>query len=147
MLVQKMTLLNHCWVCGRIFSHSLKQEDHHVIPRAYGGTDGPQVSLCSDHHTALHEIALKLWTKKPYFHLLTREPEQDKKLMYLATVAYNARVATDKDPNKRRLILYMPSKATMDKIDRLKSLHGTRMSRETVLNLAIDTLFSRHFIK
>ena len=33
--------------------------EHHVVPQAYGGTNGPRVVLCGTHHTLIHDIALK----------------------------------------------------------------------------------------
>lgn len=41
-----------CWVCG-----ASSTEDHHVVPRTYGGENGPQVSLCGNCHTCLHHIS------------------------------------------------------------------------------------------
>lgn len=32
--------------------------EHHVIPQAYGGVNGPTVILCPDHHNEVHKIAL-----------------------------------------------------------------------------------------
>ena len=29
-------------------------EDHHVIPRRYGGKNGPKKQLCPDHHMMMH---------------------------------------------------------------------------------------------
>jgi 5-methylcytosine-specific restriction protein A len=139
-------LLDRCWVCDNKFGPSIKKEDHHIIPRAYGGIDGPQVSLCSAHHTALHEIALKLYTKKSYFQLLTSDPEVNKKLMYLASVAYNARVATENDPNKKPLLVESVRKETLQKLKKLKSIYrGT--ARAKLLEAAVDLLYARHFTK
>jgi hypothetical protein len=146
MLTQKMTILDKCWVCERKFDHSTKQEDHHVIPRAYGGVDGPQVSLCDSHHSALHEIAGRLYSKRSYFNLLTGDTQQDKKLMYLASCVYNARVLTENDPNKRRILVLSPSKETIEKLDRLKGLFRGNVSREKVIEAAVDALYKRHFI-
>lgn len=146
MLTQKMTILDCCWVCDKRFDHSNKREDHHVIPRAYGGVDGHQVSLCASHHSALHEIALRLYSKRSYFNLLTGDPKQDKKLMYLASCVYNARLLTENDPNKRRILVLSPSKETFDKLDRLKSLFKGNVSRERVIEAAIDALYKRHFL-
>ena len=44
-----------CIVCG--CKESL--HEHHVIPRAYGGTNGPTVILCANHHNLVHTLALK----------------------------------------------------------------------------------------
>lgn len=146
MLVQHMTILDRCWVCGKIFDHSNKEERHHVVPRAYGGIDGPQVSLCDSHHTALHEIALKLWSKRSYFNLLTGDPQQDQKLMYLASCAYNARVITENDPNKRRVLVLSLTKEAIDRLDKLKGLFKGNISRERVIEAAVIEMYRRHFL-
>ena len=143
-VITEHMLLDHCWVCKRKFGHSIKQQDHHVVPRAYGGTDGPQVSLCSAHHTALHEIALKLYTKKPYFDFLTRDPQQDQKLLWLASVCYNARLATENDPNKKPLVVEHIRKETMAQLKQLKLIYP-KTSRAKLLEAAVNALYSRHF--
>ena len=76
------TFLTHCWICGTPFSHDRQEERHHVIPRAYGGTNGPQVSLCDSHHSALHQIALKMYTGKSFFNLMSGRQDQDARLLY-----------------------------------------------------------------
>lgn len=139
-------LLDYCWVCKTKFGPSLKQEDHHIIPRAYGGIDGPQVSLCDSHHTALHEIALRLYTKKPYFNLLTKDPEQNKKLLWLASCVYNARLLTENDPNKKPLLVEQVSKETTERLRKLKTIYP-RTSRGKILEAAVGVLYARHFIK
>lgn len=146
MLPNALHFLDHCWVCNVPFGPSLKEERHHLIPRAYGGVDGPQVSLCDSHHTALHTIALRLYSKKPFTDLLTGSSLQDKKLVYLAQVVCNSRLATENDPNKRQVLVLTPSKETLAKLDRLKALNGRRISRENLIELAIHQLYSKHFI-
>lgn len=145
-VITEHMFLDHCWVCKQKFGHSVKQQDHHIIPRAYGGTDGPQVSLCSAHHTALHEIALKLYSKKPYFDFLTRDPAQDQKLLWLASTAYNARLLTENDPNKKPLLVESISKETMSKLKALKTIYP-KTSRAKLLEAAVNALYSRHFLK
>lgn len=146
MLVQKFTFLPHCWVCSTPFGPSVKEERHHLIPRAYGGIDGPQVSLCDSHHSALHEIALRIYNKRSYHDLLTKIPAQDQKLLYLASIVYNARVATEGDPNKKQMILFSPNKEVFEKLRKLKRLYP-KLSRQALIEHAISQLYHRHFIK
>ncbi len=147
MLKNKLTILNYCWVCNKEFNVNCKKEDHHVVPRAYGGVDGPQVSLCDSHHSAVHEIALKLWTRRSYHTLLTTDNGSNQKLLWLASVAYNARLATENDVNKRKIIIFSPTKDTLDKLDKLKTLYKNRLSRQTLIESAITSLYNSHFIK
>jgi 5-methylcytosine-specific restriction protein A len=145
-VITEHVILDHCWVCEAKFDHSLKQQDHHIIPRAYGGVDGPQVSLCSSHHTALHEIALRLYSRKSHHDLLTRSPEQNKKLLWLASMAYNARLLTENDPNKKPLLVESVRKETMQKIAKLKTIFP-KSNRAMLLELAINELYARHFVR
>ena len=144
MLTAQHTFLDHCWVCDTRFSSNLIEHRHHIIPKAYGGVDGPQVSLCDSHHSALHFIALKLYNKKPFNHLLTHVASQDKKLLWLATMVYHARLATEKDPNKRQVLVLSPTRETLDKLKQLKRVYGN-LSKENLVALAIDSLFNKHF--
>lgn len=143
MLTQTL-LLDYCWICRSKFGHSVKREDHHVIPRAYGGTDGPQVSLCDSHHSALDLIAKRLYGKKPFTDLLTGDAEQDKKLLWLASVVCNARILTEGDLNKKQILVLSPKKETFDKLKQLKKVYGN-FSREKMIEFAIDKLFNQHF--
>jgi hypothetical protein len=143
-MITSHTFLDFCWVCNVRFSANVKEERHHIIPRAYGGVDGPQVSLCDSHHSALHAIALRLYSKKPYFDLLTKTPALDTKLMYLASVACNARLVTENDPNKRQVFVWSPGGETLQQLKQLKTVYG-RISRDKLLALAIANLHTQHF--
>lgn len=146
MLTQHITKLDRCWVCQTPFNHSVKCEEHHVIPRAYGGIDGPQVSLCDSHHTAAHQIADALWAKKNHFRYLTGDTQKDVKLLFLASRIYNARLLVHKDPNKRRILVLNPSNAFTLKLDKLKTVYGSRIGRERIIELAVERLYKQHFI-
>ncbi len=134
----------HCWVCRKKFDHQRLKEDHHIIPCAYGGVDGPQVRLCSSHHTALHTIALRLFNGKPFYDLLSSDPDTNERLLYLASVAYNARLAVADDPNKKRVLVLGLTGETNEHLTRLKAVYG-RLGRERIVELAIKHLFNKHF--
>ena len=140
------TFQDSCWVCSSPFSSSCKEERDHIIPRAYGGIDGPQVSLCDSHHSALHEIALKLYSKKSYFNLLPHKADQDARLLYLASVAYNARVLTEKDPNKKQMVVLHLSGPEIAMLKKLKPVYKNA-GRERLIGVAIDLLYKRHFTR
>lgn len=139
------TFLPHCWVCSIAFHASLVEERHHIIPRAYGGEDGPQVSLCSDHHTVLHEIGKRLYANKPFFDLLTGKKEQDAKLVYLGTIACNARIATENDPNKLQMVVVKLDGPHRKMLTDLKKVYP-KMSQATILTTALAALHTKHFI-
>ena len=71
------------------------------MPQAYGGTDGPQVSLCDTHHSKLHRVATAIKGSKPYQNLLVGEPPQaQKKILWMASLVVKADLATVNDENK-----------------------------------------------
>lgn len=147
--MEQYTNLDHCWVCKVSFTGTTDnglavREIHHIIPRAYGGENGPTVDLCSEHHSKLHRIA-ECIPKKPYRQWLTGEnPETIKKLLWLATRVVNAREAIKEDPNRHVLHTMMLEPATREMIERLKPVIGVR-SREAVINYAIQSLYQRNF--
>ena len=136
--------LDKCWVCGRLFDHSTKEEKHHIVPKAYGGVNGPQVSLCDSHHQALHNIGIRMYAKKPFNDLLTPYKDQNQKLIWLGSVACNARIATERDPNKQRVLVLNPSGDTFNKLKKLKPIFH-QASRERIIEIAVAQLYDRHF--
>ena len=62
--------MSNCVICGKGETEVL--HEHHVTPQACGGTDGPTVILCAEHHNMIHMAAVKLATairngKEPEF--------------------------------------------------------------------------------
>jgi hypothetical protein len=139
------TFLPHCWVCATKFNANLVEERHHIIPRAYGGEDGPQVSLCSDHHTQLHEVGKRIYSGKPFTDLLSGKPDQDAKVVYLGTIACNARIATEKDPNKLQMVVVKLDGPHKQMLLDLKKVYPKK-SQPSLLALALEALHARHFI-
>lgn len=142
------TFLQHCWVCGTTFTEygglpNKYEHRHHIVPRAYGGIDGPQVSLCDSHHTALHQIALKLYSGKPYYDLLPHEPSQDRKVLWLASIVVNARRLVENDPNKPTPIVVIVNGETKERLKKLKRIY--RGSFADLMLHAVDSLYRKHF--
>ena len=144
-------LLDHCWVCGKRFTNSCppglaNREDHHIIPRAYVGTDGPQVSLCDGCHTKVHKIQNCLLSKKPYYEFVKGFDSQNvRKLVYLGTCAANAYLATKKDPNKKTLITFSIGGDRVKKLEALKKAIPNLNSRASIYNYALDLLYTKYF--
>lgn len=137
--------LDHCWVCKVKFGgkEGLRKNEHHIVPRASGGVEGPTVTLCADHHTLLHHIATRLITGKEYFDLLTHDVEKDKKLLFLASRVQAAALATKDDPNKRVL---MPLSFDAGMIQKLKSIAAMhRLSRADTVKALIEREYLRLF--
>lgn len=109
--------------------------------------NGPTVSLCDRHHTALHKIANHLKSGRPYFIYLQGESEVAKqKLMGLAVQAYNAFEVTKKDPNKKVMVLLPLDRSHRHMIDQLRKVYPRLKGREAVLEFALLNLYNRHFL-
>ncbi|QBX06576.1 hypothetical protein H1O16_gp163 [Burkholderia phage BcepSaruman] len=147
----KHVILEYCYVCEQRFTDSVppgpaSREVHHVVPRNFGGTDGPTVTLCADHHNRVHAIALRLQSGKPHFDLLKGEPAKAAtRLLELATVVYNAWAATKGDPNKPALVMLRLTGKQKAMVDRLKKVYPKCKSRESILYLALENMYRRNF--
>lgn len=76
-------------------------EEHHVFPRNAGGTDGPLVRLCTQHHTAAHLVAKRMQSRKDPSELVANEPAVVRqKINYLANAIVKAEALAANDPNK-----------------------------------------------
>ncbi len=143
-------LLDHCWVCHRkfVFAGGTEQPHyHHIIPRAFGGTDGPEVSLCDTCHSTAHRIAEQLIKDKPYHQFLQgRDAGRQKHLMWLATRIHQSYLAVQNDPNKATSVSFTLKAADQKLIDDLKPILNVK-SREAVILKCVALIHSRHFMK
>lgn len=122
------------------------REEHHIIPEAYGGTDGPLVSLCDTHHTTIHKMATALKKGKNPSHLLgTTNPEQVRKLMWLATRIQEAEERTRNDPNKRTTVVVNLDPEVRAALEALASVYPTQRGRPALIRTAILFLYRHHF--
>ena len=48
-------LPGRCVVCGRAYPFP---HEHHPVRRSQGGTNGPRIHLCPDHHNEAHQMRL-----------------------------------------------------------------------------------------
>lgn len=116
-----------------------------MVPRAYGGADGPQISLCDSHHNMMHKIALALITKSNYFKYLSGSKEQDKRSLYLAATIQKSHALYSKDPNKRITVVSSFSSEEMKTIAALKKVLGLK-SQSSVVRHAVQLLAARTFL-
>jgi len=145
----KSIVLDYCWVCETRFVGSGGSEikhDHHLVPRAYGGVDGPTVTICDTHHSKTHRIAEALIAKRSHFTYLSGESEdRRKKLLYMANVIYNAWLAFHKDPNKAVSTVLTLDKNQQKMVDALKSIYPKARGRSDIINIALLSLYRKHF--
>lgn len=132
-----------CWVCGARFITSNPPgsaicEVHHVVPRAYGGQNGPLVGLCDTCHSKVHKLS-----NGQDLSLLNGLGQQGQtRLKYLAQVIINAKSITNSDPNKLLPVSFKITKEEAQKLEILKSVLGVK-SRRDVYKIAVDKLFSK----
>lgn len=146
----KSMILPHCWICEVKFTDNggtEQRHDHHILPRAYGGTDGPEVSICDGHHSTVHRIGECLMHEKPYHQYLRGEPPlRVQRIMYLASRIHEIYLLTKNDPNKAVTVTMVLSAKHRNMIDQLKPVLGVR-SREAAFIQALESLYKRHFVQ
>lgn len=135
----KSQLLDHCWVCGARFitanpPGSAIEEQHHVVPRAFGGTDGPLVSLCDTCHSKVHKLALMKSIDPLIFNGLDKSMQN--RLQYLGGVIRNAHAVASVDVNKLLPVSFKISKKEAEVLDKLK-IRFQLSSRAAVYKLAL----------
>ena len=132
----KMVSSDACWVCERAFTHNLTSHDHHVIPRAFGGTNGPQVRICTSHHGLLHAVAQVL-VANGKVDISDLDKTAAARLMFLATRAALAEMVTSNEPNKRVLTSFYLPASTNDELLKRLARTSPRMSKQTLLELLV----------
>lgn len=147
-----MSPLPHCYVCEVKFTDSggpLKRHEHHIVPRAYGGSNGPLCSVCTNHHNLLHELALSIIGGKSSVtesildsidgnnQVLIRS-----RLLYLATRIVRAYKLTKHDPNKRGKVIITLTGEQHKKANMLKNDLGFKSMQSL-----FTTLLEQEWIK
>lgn len=120
------------------------RNEHHVIPQAMGGTDGPVVSLDSAHHDLLHLKADKILSRQPYDHLIKGFSKSSlERLMYLATRVVVATQTMRDDPNKRIPVHFSLSKTDSANLSALLKFH--KLSKEKFFTELIRRAYTSTF--
>jgi hypothetical protein len=102
-----ISLVDRCWVCDSVFPEyggppsSIVQEFHHPVPRSFGGSDGPTVSLCSGHHATVHTAALRMKSGVSHYDLVSHEqPFVVQRIEKLSSIIKRAIESFSGDPNR-----------------------------------------------
>ena len=142
--------IHKCWICNKTLAKygggdpSLLQNIHHVIPRAYGGADGPTVSLDTAHHDLLHLVAVRMMTGQQFDTLLVGLDKTSKeRLLYLSTRVVVAAQYVEGDPNKRVITHFSLNKSENDVFTQLADFHG--LSKVSLLKKLLAQEYRRCF--
>lgn len=122
--------LNSCWVC----CGNEALQEHHVVPQAYGGKNGPTVTLCATHHDLIH-----LASYKPEVEWVFQGSSIEvNKLKYLTTVITKSRDATKQLAPERDILKSFHFSAS--EIKKLKAL-------KTLLNLSSEEKVIKYLLE
>lgn len=123
--------LPYCWICKS--PNSL--HEHHIIPRAYGGSDGPTVTLCATCHNGIHHVADGRSEMQPLY--WSSKDGTIERAYKLVSAICTARTVASKSDNKKSLTTLELSAEETKKLDKLKVILGTT-SRASTLKALIN---------
>ena len=135
--------IGFCWVCGQTGGTHL----HHVVPQAYGGRDGPQVSICGKCHTQVHSDGLK---DEPLDYSHTPQPYQ-MRMEYLVDVIKRARIThkhlitIGKVKKEIKITVELNEKQIMmlETIKRITQAKSNKEALQNALSLAYARIMNR----
>ena len=117
-----------CLIC----TVSVGVHEHHVVPRAYGGINGPVVPLCGTHHTLVHTLALKKNSLEREKLLAGHTAEQKEKINQLVLIIRRARISA-KQFQRPITIQIQFDLETSSMLRQLKHLLGARSLQQTLI--------------
>lgn len=127
-----MKNLDHCWVC----TDTSSLHEHHIIPQAYGGVDGPTVTLCATCHNGVHHVADGREEMKPTSWSIQ---ERLSRGMGLVNAIVHARILASKSTNKRVIVTLELSANEATMLDRIKQATGSTSRVSTLKDLLHQT--------
>lgn len=145
-----------CILCG----NTSGIDWHHTIAQAHGGVNSEQVPLCGGHHTLVHTLALKLYSTNDEASLIPLIPKDVPVSSYpklftlvrrlvIGRKAWEAAQKNNQAPKKGKVVVTLDDK----RLHRVKALSnmlakdGKPLSRERVLQLAVDRLYQSQHAK
>jgi hypothetical protein len=140
-----------CYACERAFADSgghptIQRHAHHIIPRAYGGADGPLTQVCLPCHDLLHKVANKMIHGKSYFHMLPSDPDYRGRLLFLSTRILTAHNYAAGDVNKSSPLVVKLDPRTKSMLEELKVAFKARGAEALIVRL-IQSAHSSTFPK
>lgn len=139
---------DRCWICPETCSI----EEHHIIPRCYGGEKGPTVYICSVCHSLVHAVADELGdTPSSAITTIAQGARQVfvnenvalTHAIFLVRMIQSARELVKQDPNKTAVFQTRFSARTRTQLRGLRKVFP-RLNQEKLVVLAIDNLYKKH---
>ncbi len=139
--------LDSCWCCVS----KVSLDEHHVVPREYGGSKGPTVTLCGNCHKLVHRVASNVWSqrtktdKKTVVASRLKDYTGDKqKITYLVDVILRARAATATTPQQKAVnVVVKLNPDQRRRFQELKKVLG-KTNHDLVIH-ALNDLYQRTF--
>lgn len=129
-----------CFVCN---STAAVSNEHHIVPRSDGGTDGPTVILCPNCHTLLHNAAKKGIAGKSYEGLLVHLDDGAKnRITGLIQVILFAALNNESNPHPM-LTAVLDDPSYLVALKRYQTDHGFTSQNATIN--AILRRFAQHY--
>lgn len=128
-----------CFVCGSPTSAS---QGHHVVPQSRGGSDGPVVPLCANHHQLVHRGAQLMLSGKRCEHLFSDvgDAGRDRALGLVQVIL----LADAGGENPRPLLaVVLDGPHLLHALKRFQA-EGGFASQEAAVNGLLRTLAARH---
>lgn len=150
--IKTTLILPFCWVCNAqrkdIDASVAPMEEHHIVPRSYGGADGPTVTICPACHTNAHTCGEALFKGNStlVYKFYSDQIKQDR-CLYLAEVICRSKALASKSENKRYVYSGFLKAETHKKLRDLVTFYGKKASQQKIIVLAIEELHKKHFGK
>ena len=127
-----MKNLNHCWVCDDVSS----LHEHHIIPQAYGGVDGPTVTLCATCHNGVHHVADGRVDMRPS---TWATQYRNSKGDWLVNAIIKARILASTSDNKQAKVILDLSANEAKMLDQISQAMGSTSRVKTLKTLIHQT--------
>lgn len=131
-----------CWVCD----NPNTPEYHHIIERASGGENGPQVRLCGNCHSGIHKVADAGPTLEVASQEFLGHPNKCLTMVLaLAILITTARKSVAGDPNKTAVFSTRFNATTRKQLRELSKVVRLKGGQASIVVLAIAELHKRFY--
>ena len=127
-----------CYLCPNTFT----LEEHHEIPQASGGKNGPTHWLCASCHSGIHYLAHQQDPEAMFDNVLCSDVDRPKALR-LVFMIKTAKNMTKDDPNKSAVFMDRFPAVTRKQLKELATLH--KANQQKIVRHAIALMHNKYF--